>query len=312
MGKPRSLLAAMAALLLVSCGDPSGVPDAEFDPDVIIPVTTREDAGIAVTLATWNVEGLDLGGGEPGGTYDGVALALKNASVEVVALEEVQADDIPRLADALEGAGASLPYIASSSQSDGYNALAVASAYPLAEAVEILLPSTGSWPRSVYKVRIEVGKGLVLFVCHLKSGSDSSSTGKRIDQAAALGNYLRDAYGASLSSETLVVLGDMNTMSGGDRSGSPSTLALLELRDDASEANDFASMTEALLYPSDSYTWEGAVSGTWTRSSLDHLILSPGARARYLAGTLRVYRSDPSVSMTANSDHYPVVLDILL
>ena len=66
------------------------------------------------------------------------------------------------------------------------------------------------------------------------------------------------------------------------------------------------------MAPAEAYTWEGWVSSVWTQSALDHLVLSPGAYARYVPDSLRIWRLDPSVTMLANSDHYPVLLDISL
>jgi endonuclease/exonuclease/phosphatase family metal-dependent hydrolase len=309
----RVLLAAGAAFLFLSCRagtiDP---PNVIFDPDLAISADSRTDAGMAITVATWNVEGCDLGGAAPAGTYDGIAAALGNASIEIAALEEVQTDDMPRLAAAFERAGLSYTYRASSSLSDGYNAFALVSKYPIAQAIEILPPSAKTWPRAVYMVRIDIGKGLDLYICHLKSGSDASSLSKRIAQAAALGEHIRESYDASVATRAVVLLGDMNTMSAGDRASARSTLSLLQLRDDADAANDFTSMTESLLDPAASYTWEGIVSGTATRSALDHIVLSPGALVRYVPGSLRIHRADPAYSMSSNSDHYPVALDITL
>jgi endonuclease/exonuclease/phosphatase family metal-dependent hydrolase len=304
---PASLtaLALLAAALLLSCKEGvEPLPQASFSPDASYGEGTKQDAGKAVTLATWNVEGFDLGGKAPAGTYSGIATALKDASVEVAALEEVQTDDIEKLKAALKDADCGMPYVACSSLSDRYNALAVASAYPILEAKEILSAS----PRTVFKVRLDVGKGLTLFVCHLKSGTDSPT--KRIAQARALADYLRNGYPDSISSAYLAVLGDMNTMSEADRSGSGSTLACLQLKDDSLPANDFTSLTEELLYPANSYSWEGTINGVLTQSSLDHIILSPAAKAHYVKDSLKIYRSDPNVTMQANSDHFPVVLDI--
>jgi len=308
----RATLAALVAAFFLSCSGPSpvAIPKAEFAPAVRIAAAPEKTSGVPLTVATWNVEGLDLGGDAPSGTYDGVALALKNASVEIVAFEEIQVADVPKLQAALAKHGGDLPNFAISSQSDGYNSFAVASKHPIIEATEVVMPSSGKWPRSVYKVRVDAGRGLTLFVCHLKSGADASSLAKRVSQAEAIGRYFTETYGSAISTETLVLLGDMNTMSTGDREGARATLPLLGLRTDGDSSNDFESMTESLFAASDSYTWEGSVSGVHTRSSLDHILLSKGARARYISGSLRIYRTDPSSTMTANSDHYPVVLDI--
>jgi endonuclease/exonuclease/phosphatase family metal-dependent hydrolase len=301
-----------AAFFLLGCAETPVAPVVSFGPDLVVPVSSpKTDAGLEVTLATWNVEGFDRGGQTPSGTYAGIAAALKNASVEVAAFEEVQSDDLPKFVAAAQALGWTMPYSSCSSLSDHYNALAVASKYPIVEASEILAPA-GKWPRSVYKVRIDIGKGLTLFVAHLKSGADNTALQQRRDEAAALGAYLRTAYGDALATENLVILGDMNSMSAGDRGDTLSTLSLLQLREDGSPADDFTSMTESLLSSPDAYSWEGVVSGLWTQSALDHLILSPRARTNYVAGSLQIHRSDPAVTMTANSDHYPVVLDIKL
>ena len=309
----RVLVVVSAAFMSLSCGtgtiDP---PSVVFDPDVVIPTDSRADAGVTVTIATWNVEDFGNQSGTLAGTYMGVATVLDNASIDVAAFEEGQPEDIAPLSEALSARGYSMPYLACSSLSDGYNGLAVASKYAISGAEEILPKASGNWPRSLYKVKIDIGRGLTLFVCHLKSGSDAGALGQRRAQAQALAAYLREVYASSLDSASLVILGDMNTMSAGDRDGAPSTLDFLESRDDADAANDFRSMTESLLSIEEAYTWEGSVSGTWTRSALDHIVLSPNAQIRYIPGSLEILRVDPSVAISANSDHYPVVLDISL
>jgi endonuclease/exonuclease/phosphatase family metal-dependent hydrolase len=308
-------LAATAALTLslLSCGNAgsASVPGASFEPDVIIPFSSNVDAKETVTIAAWNVEGCDLG--KTGSAASaGIASALKENGVEVAAFEEIEADDLSALPAALKSAETGLNNFRYSSRSDGYNSYAVASKYPILSADEILPPSSKTWPRCIYKVRVDVGKGLTLFVCHLKAMSDSEA--KREAQALALANYIRENYAASLSTETLVILGDMNTTNVGDLSSDPgSTLSLLALRDDADSGNDFTSMPESDPPVGGTYTWEGDVAYVHTQSSLDHILLSPAARARYKADSLKIVRTDSSGdSMQINSDHYPVVLDIYL
>jgi endonuclease/exonuclease/phosphatase family metal-dependent hydrolase len=305
-------LAAAAPLLGSSCAQAAqaqAVPKIDFDPPVIIPVSLpKTDAGVDVTLACWNVEGLDRGGSAPLGTYDGVARAAMNSSVEIAAFEEVQTDDATKLKAALSKAGCDLPYFSISTQSDGFNAYAVASRYPITEAVEILPPSSKTWPRSLFKVSLDIGKGLTLIVCHLKAESSGSpGLAKREAQAKALANYLRESFDEGIESECIVTLGDMNTVFENEFPGSSSTIDLLRLADDSIPENDFTSLPEFLLPVSDCYTWEG-----YTRSRLDHILLSPAAMKRLVPNTLRVYRSDPDTTMTANSDHYPLLLDLSL
>lgn len=287
------------------------IPVYEAD-KIISQVAPLPDAGKQVRVATWNVEGFDLGGMNLNGTYDSISSVLVRTSIDVVAFEEVQSSDLPLLKTALANAGSKLQFITSSSMSDGFNGLTVASSYPIESASEVLLPSGTTWPRSIFKVKINIGKGLTLFVCHLKSGTDASSLNKRKMQANALANYLRDTYGDVIAIEQLIVLGDMNTMNAEDRFESGNTLKYLQLQDDLTQSNDFISMTEQLFLNNDNYTWEGVVSGVSTKSALDHILLSTNLKNKYVKDSLKIYRSDPSVFMSANSDHYPVFLDLNL
>ena len=224
---------ALVALLAFACVVPP-LPPPVYDPDEVVDTgSDPDDLGLHVTVAAYNVEGFDLGGETPAGTCDGIAKALKNASVEIAAFSEVQPEDIDLLRAAFSANAYDLNHIVYSSKSDGYNSFAVASSYPILSSTEILSPSSGTWPRIVYQVRLDVGQGLALYVCHLKSGSDADSLAKRKAQAAALAEYLRDSYGVAISTASIIVLGDMNTMSDGDRSGSGNTLAALELQNDA-------------------------------------------------------------------------------
>jgi len=307
-------VALLFALLLSGCeAGQFAIPKAEFSPDVVITSQDKSDAGVAVTLGTWNVNGFSFGSMP---RYATIAWALAKASVEVIAFEEVQIADLPSLRDALASSGSGLSYLVCSTQSDSYNSLALASKYPILQAEEILLPSSGTWPRSVFKVRLDIGKGLTLFVCHLKADSSSapySDTSKlRIDEVSTLARYIRDNWPDSLATESLVILGDMNTTQPTNPAGDARCLDYLALRDDILASNDFQALPDSVLALSEAWTWEGSVGGVLTRSALDHVFLSPAASRRYVGGSLKILRNDFDASMSSNSDHYPVVLDISL
>ncbi|HRS66674.1 MAG TPA: endonuclease/exonuclease/phosphatase family protein [Spirochaetia bacterium] len=268
----------------------------------------------SITVMTYNVEDMYRGNIN---RHDAMAQIIKNASVEIAVLCEIQAngtnpgstqDDVSLLKTVLANIGWAMPYscFADSSDGAGNDDIVIISKYPIIAYEEILPP--GTWPRKGIKAVIEVSDGSItknytVIGLHLKAFDDADSVQKRLDQSQALANYLRTTYSANtLTTGYFIVAGDMNTYATGDRSPTATcTLGYLQLLDDADTTNNFIAVNETLL------------SSTATHqlgSVLDHIIVSPALYSKYRSGSITVKTTDPNYTMTDVSDHYPVLLEL--
>ncbi len=181
--------------------------------------------------------------------------------------------------------------------SDGYNASAVWSRYPLSNFEEILSENT----RTVYVFNAAVNKKNVLFMsCHLKSGGDTKSVAIRIEEAHRIEKYISDNLEPSIGD--IILLGDMNTMSAADRS-SGGTIDILSLRSNNpdDETDDF--------YPVNYIELPNIFTYPLSKAILDHIILSPPARQKYIPNSIKIptlYGDGPF----GPSDHLPVVIKL--
>jgi endonuclease/exonuclease/phosphatase family metal-dependent hydrolase len=253
-----------------------------------------------ITVGCWNVNDCDMDDGIT--RYGEIAAAVKAAGIDILILCEVQQDDetgadIGNLKSALAATAWPLQYDASV-EVGGEDDIAVLSSYPISTSYAVLTGYTRPMIRADVTVN---GRVLHLIGGHLKAFGDDTSLLKRRTQAKALADYLRSAFDPS--TDLVVVGGDMNTVSAGDRSYdatiSPTypyaTLGYLQLLDETDDTNDFWAVNENVI-PSESTHRAGGI--------LDHLILSPAAKDSYVGGTVDVYGA------ATCSDHYPVCLEL--
>lgn len=270
-----------------------------------------ESLGISgVTVVSYNAVDFMRNGVE---THASVAQMLENASADIVVLTETEvstvsgvASDLSRLQSALESVGYPMPY--SASVEVGYpDDIAILSRYEISSSGTVASPNTRPGVKAI--VRVPNGDAyteILVIGLHLKASySDDKTTEneeKRIAQAAALADTLRSTYAERVSSGYVIIAGDMNTWKPLDRNPTATcTLGYLRLLDDASASNDFTAVNEEYL-PTTRTHELGSV--------LDHIILSPALFARYRRDSVQVKTTDPSVSMTALSDHFPVLLEL--
>ncbi len=289
-----------------------------------------------LTVATWNVRDcaiVDTKTGIRTSFHQEIARVVKNAGVDILVLQEVQAEtrqgaDVTSLGFSLAKAGWTMPYTAildTGTEDD----MAIFSRFRITSQEPVASPGKDrGWPRPGLLVRIDLGgRELMVIDLHLKAMSDSGSLGQRRAQARALADYLR----TRVDEDSLVVVaGDMNTTSVGDRlpaGGSPgsavgtelgkpgmnagtelvknlgsTTLGLLQVRDDEEGDNDLFAVNEYLLPGKVTYD-----AGSY-RNILDHILLSSAAKSNYMEGSVAVRDSDPDVDMRVVSDHFPVLL----
>lgn len=263
-----------------------------------LPETPDAGASVAVTIATYNVEKFDLGG-DAKGQYAHVAAFAADAAVDILVLEEVQkdanGDDEVEFSAALDEQMYPMPYVGFSSMSDGFNALAVWSRFPLSDLEEILPLNT----RSVYRFASEInGTRVLFFACHLKSGSDEDAFETRRAEAERLARYITAEV--DLNPYPVVVLGDMNTMTDADFAAS-GTLQILTLSANGDELLmpvNWTNLPDMPTYPS-------------TGDILDHILLSPSALSAYVEDSVEVSQPEGDGPF-GPSDHYPLLLTLQL
>jgi endonuclease/exonuclease/phosphatase family metal-dependent hydrolase len=253
-----------------------------------------------ITIASYNVEDFDLGQ-ESEGQYDHIAAFAADNAVDILVFVETQkdanGDDELLFSAALEDALYSMPYRGFSSMSDGFNASAVWSRFPLSDLEEILLENT----RSVFRFTARIsGEEAVFLACHLKSGDDTESAGTRQNEARRIESYIVDNLDPR--SKNIVILGDMNTMSDSDFI-TPGTLSFLSLKSNNPQhsADDFIPVNLTLLPNTPTYPSYGNI--------LDHILLSPSLWAHYVEGSVTV-PAPAGDGPFGPSDHYPVMLDL--
>ena len=256
------------------------------------------DAHLEVTLATFNVENFDLGG-EAEGQYDHVAAFAAEFRVDILVLEEVQKDgsfdDEALFSEALAAAGYEMPYVAFSTMSDGFNALAVWSRYPLSGFEEILPANT----RTAIRFEADADKAVLSFVgCHLKSGADGEAFALRREEATRIAAYIDESF--DLSTDAVVLLGDLNTMTDADFASS-GTLDVLDL--------SFSG--KGSLYPVNWRELPDTPTYPSTGSVLDHIFVSPSIREAYVEGSVAVPRPEGD-GPCGPSDHCPVLVGLRL
>jgi endonuclease/exonuclease/phosphatase family metal-dependent hydrolase len=279
---------------------------------------------VQVRFGSWNLNDCDKDDNVT--RYAQIAAAIKAAGIKVLACCEIQLEgdtgaDIANLQSALDAIGWSLPYSAGIKVtpygSEPPDDIAVLSAYPVTGKSTVppasFTDSSGKshkWPRAMLQADLSVdSKTVHLLVGHLKAMEDDLSLAERRAEAKALAAYLRSGS-FSLSSDFVIISGDMNTVAAGDRSSagvafeaayptlSRPTLDYLRLKDDAESGNDFWASNESNL-PATSTHEAGGV--------LDHIILSPAALAAYIPQSVKVF-----IPSGDCSDHYPVCLDLEL
>lgn len=263
--------------------------------------TAGDDSSLpTIRIATYNVEGLDLGG-EAVSQADHVARFVADAQLDVLVVQEIQAEgadaDVTSLSTALSLAGLDLDHRFVTAQSDGYNAIGVWSRHAINEADAVLDDNT----RTVARVHIDTSSGpLWLYGVHLKSGGQADDQAVRRDEATRLAAWLRQHH--TLADEFVIVLGDLNTMTAADWSDG-GTLDLVTLAEDDDPSDDLWAVNAQAL--ADQATFPAG------NSVLDHICLSPAAAARYVAGSIAV--AEPlGDGPTGPSDHYPVVAALKL
>ncbi|MBN1243254.1 MAG: endonuclease/exonuclease/phosphatase family protein [Spirochaetales bacterium] len=267
------------------------------------PPPSGDPIGVDVTVASYNAEDFDMGGGPA--KHAEIASMLKAKSVEVVILTETEAsgldNDVGLLQTELVEIGWPMQYVAVADS--GYEDDAViVSKFPI-ESETVLSCTTGSEngmrPGVLAKLKVQNGSGAYVYLTvmgfHLKAMVDGLSI--RLEQARSLANYLRTTYEADLSNGYYIIAGDLNTVAAGDRGSATSTMGYLRMLDDPDTTNDFWAVNESLL-PTTATHQMGSV--------LDHIILSPALSSRYKADSIDV---DQSVVL---SDHYPVLLELAL
>ncbi len=297
--------------------EPLVKPAAQATKPTPTPVPAAKGSVQSLTIATWNVRDcaiVDKKTGIRTNLHDSIARVTKNAGADILVLEEVQSDskpggDMTSLSFALAKEGWTMPYTAileTGTQDD----IAILSRYRIVSQESVARADRkGDWPRPALLARIDVkGRELTVIGLHLKALSDADSLGKRRAQARALADYLR---GRVDEKRLVVVAGDMNTTSVGDRlpvgEGAESglgttTMGYLQIRDDAQSTNDLFAVNEYLLPGKPTYD-KGA-----HRNILDHILLSGAAKSAYVGGSVAVRDSDPDVDMRSVSDHFPVLL----
>ena len=270
---------------------------------------------VSVTVVSYNAEMFE--GGSVGAletVHADIATMLKNATADIVAFTEISvsgtSNDVPTLQAALSSQGWAMPYAATMDltyQSD--QDICILSRYPIQSYQAVLQPPANEWPRAGLKAVIRVSNAggayadVTVFAFHLKAMDDPDSLAKRLAQSAALAEHLRTTWGESLTTAYVVVAGDMNTVSTGDRGSTTSTLGYLRVLDDADATNDFHAVNEELLPTTGTYA-----TGT---TVLDHIILSPALYSlRYRHASVMVKKYDPDVTVSSLSDHYPVLLEL--
>jgi hypothetical protein len=277
-----------------SDSDTDSDSDSDTDTD-----TGTETVSVEITIAQYNVENFDLGG-DADGQYGYIAQFAKDCGIDVIVVEETQSSDGDEagFTTALEDISYPMDFHSLSSMSDNFNSIGVWSRYPLESVSEILEENT----RTIYRFSIDMGDDdqIWFYGCHLKSGTDTDSQDRRKTEAGRLETYILENHDPL--SESVVVLGDMNTMSDGDWLAD-GTIDRLTLKSDnpGNTDNDFIDVNYTEL--PDEYTYPSY------ESLLDHVILSPEAMNHYVDGSVEIPNPGGDGDY-GPSDHYPVILTV--
>ena len=124
-----------------------------------------------------------------------------------------------------------------------------------------------------------------LMTTHLKAGRTAADCVRRTTQAEAIAKICRgEGYVSQWGRGMLILTGDLNA-----EPGAPEIRALNRV---------------PFSDPARDYPWRGThASGM----ALDYVLLSPEADARYVVGSVTVYRNPP---VSRASDHFPVYVDL--
>ncbi|MGB4571930.1 MAG: endonuclease/exonuclease/phosphatase family protein [Rectinemataceae bacterium] len=294
-------------------------------------------AGLPLRIATWNVRDCaisDAKTGERISLHDGIAAVVRDLRVDIIVFEEIQRDDgkggdIALLSVALAKAGWAMPWN-SSVESGGQDDLAVFSRYRILSSEAVLAPGEAkAWPRPGIRAEVDTGAGhLQLYGFHFKAMSDPESQAARLRQATALAGLLRAEIGAgtapgadnvhgihntdssdssnNAANALIVVGGDFNTTNTDELSGPGSTLAMLQLKDNADPSDDFLAANLRYLPGIPTYADERY------RSVLDHIILSPAAARSLVPGSVSIAELPETNGAAPLSDHRPVLVELSL
>jgi endonuclease/exonuclease/phosphatase family metal-dependent hydrolase len=311
---------------------PSPVAPSAAPPAAVLPSLPsagsplRQEDPHTIRVATWNLRdcaATDRSTGERIAFHDEIAAVLRDMKADIALFQEIQQDDekggdIALLQVALASAGWAMPWQVSG-ETGGQDDLAIFSRYPIRESRLVIEPATRSaWPRPGLYALVEAGKTrLEFFNFHFKAMDESRSAAARKAQARALADFLRagnelpagtsDAPAMRGTPQRAIILGgDFNTVSPGDREGSDATLVVLQLRDDADPSNDLEALNETWLkgvptYVDDRY-----------RSVTDHLIVSGNLVPEPAARNVSIISEIPSKGRIPLSDHRPVVAELRL
>ncbi len=277
-------------------------------------------------VVTWNLRdcaATDRSTGERISFHDEIAAVLRDTRADIALFQEVQQDDekggdIALLQVALASAGWAMPFQVSG-ETGGQDDLAIFSRFPIRESDLVLSPSPGSpWPRPGLFALVDAGgHRLAVYNFHFKAMADSRSEAARKSQAKALADLLRSKEvlqpastsepGSENEGRRAIILGgDFNTVSPGDREGSGATLTALQLRDDVDSGNDLAALNETWLEGVPTYVDERY------RSVTDHLIVSPILLREPAVSMVSIIGEIPSKGRIPLSDHRPIVAELQL
>ncbi len=296
----------LVALLLAHTGIAAGqiaVPSPGTRP-------AAKGSSACIRIATWNVRDCSATDRKTGSIillHSMIARALRDAQVDIVALQEIQVEgrkgaDIVALQRELEEVRWPMPYVAwaKSPQNDDQ---AVFSRFPIIAWSSELNPSGAPWPRPVLHVRISFDTVILeLYAAHFKAFHDEKSLEARKSQARALASLVRSRHGPGLSCSTVVLAGDFNTIIPEDLEPRIGTLALLMLKDDSDSSNDFESVNLKWRYLEPTYLSRQYASMT------DHIILSPRLAASVESSSITLIEPPDSGLGFPVSDHRLVVL----
>lgn len=274
---------------------------------------------VQYNIVAYNVEDFSNSRVSVSESFEGIARFISTNGgdgADVIVFEEIQTPDEAPLSNALASLGYVFPYFVYSDQPGmddedvWYNDyVAVASRYPISDVDSILSgnnydPVSGSYadaPRNIlkFKVTFDGGNEVWFYGCHLKASSGEENVQKRCGQAYALQQYILTNH--DVTTENVILLGDMNTGLPDYEIRDTNTLNILCFENDADGANDFTPVNYNFL------------SGTFTHSVywsyLDHILLSPAAMSHYVSGSVTVPTNWYSTN-DALADHYPVYLDL--
>lgn len=259
-----------------------------------------------LTVVSYNVENFDASG-----SYSTIANYVKNNSVDVIVLLEVQSpgqdgdttgDETP-FASALNSAGYTMQYH-QFLDADGWNSIGFFSRYPVSGVTTVVDgtytdPVSGNSKEAVrpivkFQITAENNTPVWFYGAHLRA--KDTGLEERRAQAHALEEYIKNNH--DMTTDRIVVCGDLNTTEdygSNNDFDDDGTLGYLSLKSDnpGNTANDFTAVNYTFI-PTD-YTYPSY------SSLLDHILLSPAAYSGYVNGSV-------DVSDVYASDHKPVIL----